>query len=298
MVDYYGNELYTSKDWKDTAKFYDLFDSKREIIDWMKSRPKAKPKIVHYNEETDNYAVVVIPTIDTNSKWSKNAKHIFDKLHIVFAENRNKKPNPYFNYSKSVNEGVKAALHYNPEWVIISNDDMRKQDDIDNLIKDLRKSENYDTIFFPKSSTYSNNTSISKPYLQNIIRHFSTWRRKYLKIYKKLDIKYEIQDLKLKGYFYSNFLYKPVLKIPHAQGSFIVLNTKFIKKKLNHGIFDEIFINGHEDTWLCYKHLNNCNYGMSDFKIFGYIGSSLLTGKKRFFAEIANEIYFEYLLKL
>jgi hypothetical protein len=295
MVDYYGNELYTSKDWKDTAKFYDLFDSKREIIDWMRSRPKAKPKIVHYNEETDNYAVVVIPTIDTNSKWSKNAKHIFDKLHIVFAENRNKKPNPYFNYSKSVNEGVKAALHYNPEWVIISNDDMIKEDHISKLITELKHSENYDTVFFPKTNTYSSQNCLYKPRIQKLIRQMSYWRRAYANILNRLNVKYELLDGKDHGFVYKNLIYKKdKIKIKHHQGNLIILNTNYIRRILKGKVFDDTFINGHEDSMLSYKYLQNSNFKMSEFRISAIVGGSLGTDKSRWFREIANEIYFEY----
>ncbi len=85
------------------------------------------------------------------------------------------------------------------------------------------------------------------------------------------------------------------MKINHHQGNFVVLNSRFIRS-INGKVFDETFINGHEDTWLSYKYLQNCNFKLSSFNIGMYVGSSLGVGINRAFREIANEIYFEQLL--
>ena len=64
------NKLYISEDVHDIIKFYDSFDNKDEVIDWMKRRPSMKPNLVEINKDADNYAIVVIPTINSNGKYS------------------------------------------------------------------------------------------------------------------------------------------------------------------------------------------------------------------------------------
>ena len=289
---------YTSKDYVDIVNFYNAFETKEEVITWMQNRKRAEPNLVEYNKGKDNYAIVVISTIDADGKWATMDKEIFKGLHIIFAENEGKKPNKYFNYSYAINKGVKRALKYNPKWVIISNDDMVKEDDISKLIKELKQSEEYDTLFFPKTNTYSSEVGLYKPVLQNIIRLRSKWRRTYTQIYKRFGIKYELLDVKQRGGFiYKNLIYKPTnIRISHHLGNFIVLNAKFIRQTLKGKVFDDIFINGHEDSWLSYKYLQHSNFKMSDFKIKAIVGATLGTGIDRAFREIANEIYFEYIL--
>ena len=292
------DSLYTSTNFRDIIKFYDNFDNKNKLIKWMKNRPKIKPTLVEYDSNLvhNNYAIVVIPTINSNGKWAKIDKKIFKNLHIIFAENKNRKPSKYFNYAFAINTGVKLALEYNPKWIIISNDDVFKIDNLTKLIKDLNRSEKYDTLFFPKSNTYSNNVVAAKPEIINLIRPFSYWRRYYASIVKKFGLKFEILNFKEHSFIYKNILYNPVIKINHHQGNFIVINSNFINS-MGNKIFDSTFINGHEDTWLSYRYLQSSNFKLSSFNIGAYTGSSLGTGINRAFREIANEVYFEHLIE-
>ena len=292
------DDLYTSNNFQDIIRFYNNFDNKNRLIEWMKNRPKIMPNLVDYGSNTvhSNYAIVVIPTIDSNGKWAKTDRKIFENLRIIFAENKNRKPSKYFNYAFAVNAGVKAALDYNPQWIIISNDDIFKIDNLTKLIRDLKHSEKYDTLFFPKSNTYSNDVVAAKPEVINLIRPFSSWRRDYAHIVKKFDLKFEILNFNEHGFIYKNILYKPIIKINHHQGNFIVINSDFINS-MGNKIFDSTFINGHEDTWLSYKYLQSSNFKLSNFNIGAYTGSSLGTGINRAFREIANEIYFEHIIE-
>ncbi len=290
------NKLYISKDWNDIYKFYKLFNNKKEIITWMKNRKKMIPTIIHFNEEANNYAIVVIPTINSDGKWAKIDRKIFRNLHIIFAENQNKQPNEYFNYAKSVNDGIKEALKLNPKWIIISNDDICKIDKIDRLIEELKQSEQYDTLFFPKSNIYSDKTFLAKAQLQRLIRPYSEWGESFSKIYRMFKVHYETLDFRDRYLLYRLF-YKPILKIPHHQGNFIVLNSKLIRR-INSKIFDETFINGLEDTYLSYKYLSNSKYKLSNFNIRAITGGSLGTGLDRVFRGITNEIYLENVISV
>lgn len=264
----------------------------------MQNRKKAKPNLLeYYDENKEDYVIVIIPTVNAYSEWAMADRVIFKGLHIIFAENEGGKPNEYFNYAYSVNQGVKRALACNPKWIIISNDDMVKEEDISKLISELKQSEEYDTLFFPKTNTYSSGVGLYKPVFQNIIRLRSKWRRAYTQIYKKFGIKYELLDIKQRGFIYRSLIYKPTnIYINHHQGNFIVLNAKFIRQTLKGKIFDDTFINGHEDSWLSYKYLQHSNFKMSDFKIKAITGATLGTGIDRAFREIANQVYFEYIL--
>ena len=285
---------YSSKNYKDIVEFYNGFETKQEIIAWMQNREKAKTNLVEYNKDKDNYAIVVIPTIDADGEWATIDRKIFKGLHIIFIENEGKKPNKFFNYSHSINKGIERALTYNPKWLIISNDDMEKQDDKSKLIAELKQSEDYDTLFFPKTNTYSSKVGLYKPRLQKLFRLRSGWRRAYANIYKRFQIKYELLDVRNRGFIYKHLAYKPIFQISHHQRNLIVLNSNYIRKELNNQVFDDTFINGHEDSWLSYKYLQHSNFKMSDFKINAIAGASLGLGKDRAFREIANQIYFEY----
>ena len=294
------NKLYISEDVQDIIKFYDSFDDKEEIIDWMKRRPSMKPNLVEINKDADNYAIVVIPTINSNGKWLKNDKEIFDGLHIIFAENPDKKPNPYFNYSFSVNTGIEKALEYNPKWIIVSNDDMFKIDDISKLINELKESENYDTIFFTNSNAHTTDVFIAKPTLVKLYRMFFYWGRNYTRIENKFKLKLKVLDIRDRSRIYktikSRIMYNQKIRLKHQQGYFPVVNANFIRS-MGGKLFDSTFINGHEDIWLYYRYLQNSNFKLGDFNIGIYKGNSLGHGVNRQLREIANEIYFEQLLE-
>ncbi len=123
----------------------------------------------------------------------------------------------------------------------------------------------------------------------------SYWRRAYANILNRLNVKYELLDGKDHGFVYKNLIYKKdKIKIKHHQGNLIILNTNYIRRILKGKVFDDTFINGHEDSMLSYKYLQDSNFKMSEFRISAIVGGSLGTDKSRWFREIANEIYFEY----
>lgn len=126
------NSLYNSKNVEDLIKFYNNFSTREELIAWSKNRPKGRANIYTVNGKKD--IVIVIPTIDRQSKCAKNcANSIFKGQQIVFVESG--KDDPYFNYARNCNIGLKYALKYNPKWIVLSNDDMRKVDDFKILTK-------------------------------------------------------------------------------------------------------------------------------------------------------------------
>jgi len=150
LMDYLNN-LFTSNDSEDILRFYDYFENRDQLIKWMRERPKGNYRIVEFNKD-ENDIIVVIPTMDVNGKFAKTCRYeIFKGLHIIFVESGI--GNYYFNYAHNCNAGIKKALEYNPKWIIISNDDMYKIDDVEVLIKELNKIKNTEiNINFPKKA--------------------------------------------------------------------------------------------------------------------------------------------------
>ena len=76
---------------------------------------------------------------------------IFLGLHIIFVESGR---DYYFNYAHNCNIGVKKAMTYNPKWVVVSNDDMYKIDDVKKLRESLTKLHDGCDIVFTNEGIY------------------------------------------------------------------------------------------------------------------------------------------------
>ncbi|WP_077076265.1 hypothetical protein [Cuniculiplasma divulgatum] len=97
----------------------------------MRERPKGFSTIHEVEREKD--IVVVIPTADFNGKFAIDCREsIFKGLHIIFVESSGR-GDFYFSIAHNFNIGIKKAMKYNPKWVVVSNDDMHKIDDLNKL---------------------------------------------------------------------------------------------------------------------------------------------------------------------
>jgi len=132
----YRNNYFLSSNPKDIIHFYEGFENREELIDWMKERPKGSCEIMEVEGEKE--IIVVIPTADFKGEYAKRCREeIFTGLHIIFVVSG--KGNNYFNYAHNCNVGIKKALEYNPQWIVVSNDDMYKIDDVSKIVKELRQ---------------------------------------------------------------------------------------------------------------------------------------------------------------
>ena len=53
----------------------------------MQNRKKAKPNLLeYYDENKEDYVIVIIPTVNAYSEWAMADRVIFKGLHIIFAE--------------------------------------------------------------------------------------------------------------------------------------------------------------------------------------------------------------------
>ncbi|SMD30798.1 hypothetical protein [Picrophilus oshimae] len=279
LVDY-RNNYFTSNNINNIIKFYDSFQDREQLIKWMKERPKGNCAIREIEGRKD--VIVIIPTIDADSKLANNCKdNIFKGLHIIFVESGYN--NFYFNYAHNCNVGVKKALEYNPKWIILSNDDMYKIDSINILLEDLEKMDpdNVITVYINKSNYHSTKRRIvEKRIMYNYIILLKRLLVNGSKLYKFTSKKIELEK-KLKCIYMVipnkqvfNFLTKGKITLTVGM-SFQIFGISFFKK-YGDSIFDETFINDAEDIDLSFRlFMDRARVEKSKFRIGDMIGSSL-----------------------
>jgi len=297
----YRNNLFISSSASAVLSFYDSFSDRAELINWMQERPKGNTTI--FEIEGDKDIIVVIPTKDIEGDLAQKCKDdIFKGLHIVFVESAFPK-DTYFNYAHSCNIGIEKALKYHPSWIVLSNDDMIKVDDVYVLREKLLALEKrYKVIFTKDNANFSHNFTIRK--LNMIGRLFLIFAfnlSRLIKLESLLRFSLYQKFLIYRSPFYSkpkrftkgSILYKEIesYKVP---GPFIIFSYEFIQS-MNGRIFDEAFINGFEDTWLALNlKRDGTGVGEIDYKIKPMGGMSLGKGYLRYLREIPSLTLYNY----
>ena len=302
LVDY-RNNYFTSDDPNKIIEFYDGFDNRNLLIKWMQERPKGVAKVREV--EGDKEIIVVIPTADFNGKYAKECRdNIFKGLHIVFVESGGR-GDFYFNYAHNCNVGIRKAMEYNPKWVVVSNDDLIKSDDVGVLITELRPIDNnsYFSVFTKKATYHSMPQRIG---IARMIPFFIylKCKRVYLNI-KGMDEFYKAEYEILSKYFpikrqVSNRLIDRILyKTEYyftLTGDFAILSSKFLIKEGNI-VFDETFVNGGEDADLSIR-LSRFKMKVIDYKIIDIIGGTFGgQNRKRWLKDYVNVVYLEEKIK-
>lgn len=326
------DELYYSNDPRNVLRFYEMFDSAEELIDWMKRRPKADVNI--YEVEGDTDIVIVIPTANVNSDYAKMDLNIYKGFQIIFCESSGR----YFNYAHSINICVKEAMKYNPEWVIFSNDDVYKIDEPYILRNELKKLD-YKVVsaILPSDRNYQfhyNELRILKPTFIKGYRSFflGSLSLLYGEIFRKSTKNIDISLILLlaRAQIYYNKLLRRFnlpyvdLRVVDKKLTYKIrqiienlfneyINTFIIKKfgdfggfsrtflnKNNSVIFDETFINGVENYDLSFKlMIEKVPVKVIRYRKGSYKGRSLGVGINnmgisRNFRNFANYVYFTY----
>lgn len=206
IVDYRNNYLF-SQDLHKILEFYNGFENRDQLIRWFNSKPKGFIKIHEINGEKD--VIVVIPTSNFSGEDAANTRdRIFNGMHLIFVES-GEPQDPYFNYATSLNEGIRVAMKYDPKWIILSKDNMEKEDDSKQLIKAIKDVERVNPeceylLAKPAYDYISVNASIVKPRISRKLINYCLPKKSYvrkgfeiLNLFKvHLDIKYnfEIRD--------------------------------------------------------------------------------------------------------
>ena len=298
----YRNNLFTSNDPDKIIEFYNGFDNRDQLIQWMKERPKG----VSYIHEVDGYKdiVVVIPTADFNGKYATTCREeIFKGLHMIFVES-GENPDPYFNYAHNCNVGIKKAIEYNPKWVVVSNDDIETEN-IQKLISVLQNATgNY---YVPKNTrSNTENQAFSVPRL--LFALYALYRlkkdglQKYILTIKTRNIRIFRGNFTIFSRTYGLFFKLLLIFATPISSSFKnfydfgIFNTNVLREDL----YDETFINGNEDFELCNR---LANHGVTaktlDFVVDSLKGGGNTLGKgeslPRGLRDLSTRFYLTYI---
>lgn len=283
------DRLFTSDNLNDIMKFYGTFSDREELTEWMRERPKGG---AYFHEvEGDKDVIVVIPTAEFGGKYARECReNIFSGLHIIFVES-GEIPDPYFNYAHNCNVGIKKALEYNPEWIVVSNDDMVKIDDVGVLRKELMKveSDKVDIVLARESRNHSTKKKIAKYGILFFLYFWLTNNlggRNLLKLYKKFGVEYLIGPQKgiISRFFKRGYNYTEIQ-------DFGIFSANWARKN-NGYIFDETFLSSTEDTDLSLRaSLFRKRISISDYAIDSKIGGSIGAGTVRSLRDVAGLAY-------
>ena len=293
LVDYHNN-YFTSDEPDKIIEFYNGFENRDQLIQWMKERPKGVAYI--YEVDGDKDVIVVIPTADFNGKYARECReNIFKGFHIIFVES-GEIPDPYFNYAHNCNVGIKKAMEYNPKWVLVSNDDMVKVDDISILIDQLAGIDNHInmTVYTEPSVHHSVPSAVSRCRITRtmLFKLLGKNRRYQLIFEKKFGINFFVTPIK--GYwrlFFKEIPGKKVISI----ADFGIFSSELLKSE--NGLYNETFVNSAEDIELSIRLASTVSdKKIIQYKIGSYIGVSLGNDISRRLREIAGQSYLNYLL--
>jgi len=291
LVDY-RNNYFTSNDSDKIIEFYNGFENREQLIQWMRERPKGVANI--HEVKGDNEIIVVIPTADFKGEYARECmENVFKGLHIVFVESGGRE-DFYFNYAHNCNMGIKKAMEYNPKWVVVSNDDVYKIDDVSVLSANLQKLDNNlaHLIFTEPPGEFHSlveNIGITRT-IRNLVLIIRKNNRAKLSVEKKMKIK--IITWREWYKYLHNIFYKRLVSFPITL-AFSILSGEFVRS-CNGYIFDEVYVNGFEDVDLSFNvgKLKQKSKWIK-FKLGDYVASTLGTGEFRVLRDICNRAYFE-----
>ncbi len=303
LVDY-RNNYFISNNSDKIIEFYNGFENRDQLIQWMKERPKGVANM--HEVEGNKEIIVVIPTADFNGKYAIECReNIFKGLHIIFVES-GEVPDPYFNYAHNCNVGIKKAMEYNPKWVILSNDDIRSSYNAKTLIIELSKLDNdtISTVF-----TFGSNQTASKYYIGrftffgSIIISKLGSRPNIGIFHKKYEMFFNLNRIRIR--FKCRYIimgdYKKVLErfffrklSPYYNfEAFGIFSSRFIR---NHTpLLDEIYINAHEDQDLSIiMNKENDKIAWIKYSIEGIGGSTMGSDILRQIRSLASDCYLNF----
>ena len=284
LVDYRNNS-FTSDDPNKISEFYDGFETSDQLMQWMRERPKGVSNIFEVDGEKD--IILVIPTADFKGKYARECRdNIFKGLHIVFVESGGK-GDFYFNFAHNCNIGIKKAMEYHPKWIVVSNDDMYKINDIELLKTELTQLEDVDIVFTAKSTYHSNPMLIIIPnYLFFLYLRLTSYGKEYVSICRRFNIRYFPIGINL----IKSLIFKRHLKYTELQ-NFMIISTNYIERE-GYTIFDEMFINHAEDTDLSLRiEISGVKNMKINYEIGNYVGSTFGMNTDRRLRSLASLVY-------
>ena len=183
-------------------------------------------------------------------------------------------------------------MEYNPKWVVVSNDDMKKIDDISLLRYELERTNlNNAVAFYPFPKKYVTVYSkLAEPTkIHNLLVSVLTGKKmNWIGIEKKFEIK-------LKGAPISGLialLYKKGKKFINFV-SFAIFSFEFAKK-FGGNLFDDTYVNAAEDTDLSMRVEFDYKALIINYKIGAFKGSTIGINSVRRYKEIPSNAYLNW----
>lgn len=302
LVDY-RNNYFTSDEPDKIIEFYNGFENREQLIQWMRERPKGVANI--HEVDGDKDIIVVIPTSDFNGKYAKECReNIFKGLHIVFVESGGRE-DFYFNYPPNVNIGIKKAMEYNPKWIVLSGDDMYKVDEPEILVSQLKDIDNKTVgmVYIDPPNAYSGKIEyicekrkfaiafemlINKFRSESIHANTTEFKGRYAILE---GAPYLCNNMQCKLFrIYARLSYRRIHKYRDFV-SFGIFSSKMIKEIIEKydSFFDENFVNASDD-WDLSIRISMLKYREVPIKftIGIMIGKTLGTGTERELRNIAG----------
>ncbi len=203
----------------------------------------------------------------------------------------------FFNVARNVNLGIEEALRVNPKWVIVSSDDMVRAEPISNLTRQLSRidQESIDVVFTdPQGKIHSLRGFLGSPrFTYRIAIQFAG---KYRREMHKLNVKYNGKNY-LTPVAYSNifnhFFYSNLIDAIWTV-DFSIFSGGFIRK-LSPKVFDEIYVNAHEDADLSLRLIfERARKAFVKYEIENLFGGSMGRGYDRSLRSIPSVSYLNY----
>lgn len=313
--------MYSSGNIKDLNRFYQELAKPEEFIEFSSRRQSAEIKTYKYNFENEKCIIVVIPTANILSDRVSRIIKLFSYLPIIVVESSGQ----FFNFSKSMNRGIEIALEYEPEWILLSNDDIIPLGTQHNLVSILRNSDECDVaVPYLEMMNGSINdsgvclrrqTAVTELLYQSIgtiaiemlpnhlkgqvIAHslniFDSSIQRYVSIYSSQRQSPSTIFFNLSALMrLTRILTRPIICVRNIQPVAAIRSHVLKQKK-----FDTIFINGGEDTDLAiWIKLNRFVVRNIDFRLYNNSGSSLGIDVLRVYRNSIPELlYLGYKLK-
>ncbi len=285
-------ELYFSQNPKDILKFYNSFDTPKSLFDFLFKMEKAKVKI---NIVQGDKNIVVVPTADAKGENAVNIKQKYYGSTIILVESSGE----YYNFSHAMNVGIEKALTLNPEWIILTNDDVYPinykilKDKLNNMTAD---------IIVPKLIKYNGKNRETRICIYKI--------NKLLNLIYKMKFINRMFPLHFRGRYIANSIsiYKETYKYINVRANSFINYLLPVKNRLmclpiiqpisiikpeilKLYKFDETFVNGGEDLDLSIKFkIAGLKFCESNMEFEGKSGSSLGINEIRIYRNTLIEI--------
>lgn len=284
--------LYASRNPADIMEFYNHFESREDLIEWMSRRPHGNATI--YETEGDTDIIVVIPTADYSGPYAKSCREeIFKGLHIIFVQSGGR-DDVYFNIARNVNIGLRKALEYSPRWIVYSNDDMYRIDNVMKLEYELYRinEEKVKAVFTdPPGKYHSYRIRLSEPTpLRNLAYSlYGKGHRDKLEI----DRKFGVKILADTSGAFSKVFYRKKREVL-LTSDFAIFSSDYVRETMGR-LWDETYINGVEDIdQSLIVTENEDEYDFINYRIGDYVGSVLGNSLDRELRDRANFVYLNH----